>query len=204
MAKLTGPLFSLAASQKLGNTLVYFAWKGLNVARTYVIPTNPKTAPQTTQRGYLSDAVAAIHAAQALGANPLAAADVSAYALLGSTFPSPRTWFNQVCKQWIDQNVAALKGCIYRDGGTTPGANQLAVTIDTSPQGVNAVTAGDFYYGTSKTALIYTEAAAVVAGVATATILGLTTGVKYFWKFKPSAHADFVGTESGIYYGTPT
>ncbi|GAI75819.1 unnamed protein product, partial [marine sediment metagenome] len=46
MAKLKGPLFSLGASGALGEAVVYFPWKGLNVVREYVIPSNPKTDPQ--------------------------------------------------------------------------------------------------------------------------------------------------------------
>lgn len=204
MAKLKAPLLSLGASQQLGKALVFFPWKGLNVVREYVVPANPQTSGQTTQRGYLTDAVTAIHDAQALAVDPLVAADVAAYALLGSVRATPRTWFNEVCKYWLDQRVAALRSAIYRAGATTPGASQLAVTIDFTEDGANTITAGDFFYGTSKTALINSFTATVVADNASATITGLTTGVKYFWQFRPSAHADFVGARSGIYYGVPT
>ena len=43
MAKVNGPLFSLDARGQLGKALVYAIWKGLNYARKYVIPFNPKT-----------------------------------------------------------------------------------------------------------------------------------------------------------------
>lgn len=46
MAKVTGPLYSMSASGKIANALVFFGWKGINVVREWVIPANPKTALQ--------------------------------------------------------------------------------------------------------------------------------------------------------------
>jgi hypothetical protein len=50
MAKVTGPLYSMGASGKLGNALVFFPWKGLNVVREWLIPTNKMSAGQGDQR----------------------------------------------------------------------------------------------------------------------------------------------------------
>ena len=47
MARVTGPLFSLDASQSLFKTLVYSKWKGLNYVRARVVPYNPKSSYQT-------------------------------------------------------------------------------------------------------------------------------------------------------------
>lgn len=204
MAKVKAPLFSFGASGAIGDSLVFFPWKGLDVARSYTVPANPRSTAQVTQRGYVTTVVGLIHAAQAQAVDPIAAADVAGYALEASTESSPRTWFNQVVKQGVNQLKAGKNVAIFSAGGTTPGANELAVTIRATSNGANSVTAGTFYYGTSKTALINTAAAAVVGEVATATIAGLATGTKYFWQFRPTAHADFVGTKSGIYYGVPT
>ena len=201
MAKLKGPLFSLGATQQIGKTLVYFPWKGLNVAREYVVPTNPNTAPQQTQRAYITAAVAAIHEAQAHATQPLREIDTVAYALWASVVRAATTWFNQAVKNWIDLGVAGLTSQVYRFGGTIPGANQLQVGI--TPHVVGEA-AGAFWYGTSKTALINSQAGALAAGRWTATIAGLTSGVKYFWQWRPSAPAAFVGSRSGIYHGTPT
>jgi len=46
MAKVFGPIHSDSASGKLANSMVHFAWKGINVVRQYVIPANPKSADQ--------------------------------------------------------------------------------------------------------------------------------------------------------------
>ena len=50
MAKVTGPLYSMGASGKLGNAIVFFPWKGLNVVREWLIPTNKKSTGQGDQR----------------------------------------------------------------------------------------------------------------------------------------------------------
>ena len=53
MAKVTGPLFSMSASGKLGDAMVFFGWKGLNVVRQWVIPTNKMSDVQGDQRIFL-------------------------------------------------------------------------------------------------------------------------------------------------------
>lgn len=204
MSKVKAPLFSLEARGSIGNALTYFPWKGLDAVRTHVVPANPKSADQVTQRGHMTDAVALLRLCQAPGAG-WTSLDVAAYEALGSIEATPRTWFNTFCKQFIDQKVAAKYGAGFRAGATTEGDAQLAVEVTRSkdPDSANDITAGTFFYGTSRTALNSQQAAAVAAGVATATLAGLTNGVKYYWQFRPTAHADFVGTRSGIYSGTP-
>jgi len=201
VAKLKAPLMSLGAAGQLGKALVFFGWKGLDVVREYVIPANPKTSGQTTQRGYLAQAVESIHGAQAWAAHLLDAVDTAAYALLGSTYATPRTWFNQAVKILVDQLVAGKHPILYSDGATTPGADQLAVTVT---QVSAYATAGNFRYGTSKTALINSIAGTLAAQTWSKTITGLTTGVKYYWQFRPTAPAASIGGNSGIYYGVPT
>lgn len=202
MAKLKAPLLSMGASQQLGKTLVFFPWKGLNVVREYVVPANPQTAGQVTQRGYVTAAVAMVHAAQALAANPLAAVDIISYALLANQQASPRTWFNEFVKQYVNQHVSSLKGAIFRDMVIATGAaNQLDVDVEWTKEGANDITAATWYFGTSPTALIYTQAATIAAGRATDSLTGLTTGQKYYVQLRPSVHADFVGVRSGIYHG---
>lgn len=206
MAKLKGPLFSLGASQKLGNALVFFPWKGLNVVREYVIPSNPRTALQTTQRGYMTTAVADIHAAQGHATVPMLAADYSAYALWASVVQSATTWFNQAIRNHVDQLIAGLSGTTYRGGIVTPGVGSLDIIVRTDEIDGATITAGNFHYGTSKSALNNTIAAVVVAvnEAAQVTIPGLVAGVKYFIQFRPTAAAAGVGANSGIYHGYPT
>lgn len=166
MAKLKAPLMSLGASGKLGGALVFFPWKGINAVREYVVPTNPKSAKQTIQRGYLVDVVEAVHAAEALPDDPLAEIDKLAEALLGSVYPTPRTWFNTICKKWLDQRVAGLRAAIFRGGSTTPGDTQIAIELLDTSDGTNLVTAAEFWYGKTKTSMPDKLAATVTTGSA--------------------------------------
>lgn len=61
MAKLKAPVMSFGARGKLAGSLVFFPWKGIDAVREYVIPANPRSAAQVTQRGYLTDSVAYWH-----------------------------------------------------------------------------------------------------------------------------------------------
>ncbi|MBA7579051.1 hypothetical protein ES708_20917 [subsurface metagenome] len=201
MAKLKAPLLSFGASGAIAKAVVYFPWKGLNVAREYVIPSNPKTTLQTTQRGYLTAAVLGIHTAQADPTNPLDSQDASAYALYGSLEPTPRTWFNQAVKDWIDQKVATKLPCLCSAMTLTPGSEQLGISLYLWEA---TCVAGKFYYGTSKSALINSEEAVIATQEATATIIDLTAGVKYFVQFRPDPADPAEGARSGIYFSRPT
>jgi hypothetical protein len=53
MAKTQGPLFSVSASGKFADALVYFTWKGVNVVRQWVIPTNKMSLAQGDTRIFL-------------------------------------------------------------------------------------------------------------------------------------------------------
>lgn len=50
MAKVTGPLYSMSASGKLADAMVFFGWKGVNVVRGWVKPSNPQSGAQGDQR----------------------------------------------------------------------------------------------------------------------------------------------------------
>lgn len=209
MAKLKGPLFSLAASGKLADTLVYFAWKGLKVARQYVIPANPKTSAQTAQRGYLTEAVAKIHTVQAQAANPLDEDDEVAYSRWGSIFASPRTWFNQICKAWIDCRVATKIPVIYSDGTISdPTPDSISLIMYLNEKTASTLAAGKFYFGDTPSSLINSKAATVVAGVSVALTTAdcsafLTTGVRAYVQFRPDAGDGCEGAYSGIYTFMP-
>jgi len=210
MAKVNAPLFSFNAAGQLAKSLVYFGWKGLDCVRSFVIPSNPKTAAQVTQRGYFTAAVAAIHTALALAANPLDALDKTAYALLASTRAAPRTWFNEIVKLWVDCKVAADVPIVYSDGTITdPTNNAFDCIFYINEETGSQLAAGKFYFGTSKTALIHSFVAAVTPGASVAIVAGdlsafLTAGVKYYMQFRPDVADPCEGAVSGIYNFTAT
>jgi len=205
VAKLKGPLFSLGASQQLGKTLVYFAWKGLNVVREYVVPANPKTALQQTQRGYLTGAVAGIHTAQADATNPLKSIDQVAYSALAAVKGIIMTWFNTAVKLWVDVKVAVKVPCVYSDMTfTTKTAGAIDLILHLNEETPSTLVAGKFYFGSTKTNLINAKVATVVAGVSVALVAEdcsafLTAGVKAYVQFRPDAADGCEGADSGIY-----
>jgi len=201
VAKLKGPLFSLGATQQLGKSLVFFGWKGLDVVREYVIPANPKTNGQVTQRGYLTNAVTRVHWAQARATHPMDADDVAAYALWASVVQAATTWFNQAVKHLVNQQVASKTYPLFYNGSATAGVASIVMQMYAH---LDAPTAGKFYYGTSKTALINSIAATIAGSSISKTIPALTAGVKYFVQFRADVADPAEGARSGIYYATPT
>jgi len=203
MAKLKAPLLSLGASGAIGKALVFFNWKGLDVAREYVVPANPKSTAQNTQRAYVTAAVTLIHSLQALAVSPFAANDVTAYSLLASLSATPRTWFNAIVKQWIDQKIASLIPGIYSAGSCTAGV--LKVTLKMSMAGESSlVTNGFIHYGTSKTNMATKLDCTRAQLAAGREVTGLTAAVKYYFQYRPSLPVTFLGTNSGIWHATPT
>lgn len=205
MAKLKAPLLSLGASGAIGKTMVFFNWKGLDVVREYVVPSNPKTALQVTQRGHLTQAVAGVHTAQADATNPLQSIDQVAYAALASAKGRIMTWFNQAVKLWVDVMVAAAVACVYSDMTfTTKTAAAIDLELYLNEETASTLAAGKFYFGSSKTNLINAKTATVTAGDKVALVAEdcsafLTAGVKTYVQFRPDVADGCEGADSGIY-----
>ena len=199
MAKLKAPLMSLGASGQLGKALVFFGWKGLDVVREYVVPANPKSNLQIAHRAHLTAAVAAIHDAEAHAIDPLSAADKTAYALYGTTFPTPRTWFNQIVQRWLLAKVNGEEATVYKAGTfTDPATTEITITLRNQVTGGQA---GSFYAGTSKTSMPKSVVADGVGTLHTGVFTGLVKGTKYFFQFRPTKVTDdkYV-CRSGIYH----
>lgn len=206
MAKLRLPLLSLEARGALGESIVFFPWKGINCARKFVIPSNPNTLPQQTQRGYITEIVDDIHLAQAHATNPLNAGDTIAYATYSRTLGKTMTWWNAIVRQAILLRQTTTSWAIFGDGLFTPGPDNMTCHLWQHPRhlGPGNVTAGNWYYGTSPTALNTMVAATVAASSIDDVIGALTTGVKYYFQFRATLAVQFLDARSGIYSGTPT
>lgn len=206
MAKLKAPLLSLGASGAIGKALVFFNWKGLDVVREYVIPSNPQTKPQTDQRDLLTAAVKAIHDAQALAVGPLDSTDISAYGLWAVRVKAATTWFNQVVRNWLDVSIDGKTPSIYRSGVTAPGVKLLHPSLLSDEINGTDITAGHFFYGTSPSALVNSIEATITEPIhqASVEIPNLSAGRKYYVQFRPDATENCQGAWSGIYHGTPT
>lgn len=197
MAKLKAPLLSLGASGQIGKALVFFPWKGLDVVRQHVVPANPQTALQTTQRGYLANAVERIHTAQARATNAFSETDKSAYALWASALGKIETWFNRAVAHMVDQQVDGNHYPLFYDATLTPGVDQVAFDCY---HHYEAPDDAHLFYGTSPTALLHSEALTIAGDHMDKTITGLTTGVKYYFQVRVDAGDDAEGAMSGIYY----
>jgi len=206
LAKLKGPLFSLGAAGQVGKTLVYFAWKGLDVVREWVKPSNPQTAAQTTQRGYMTAAVELVHDAQAHATHPLLEVDQIAYAALAAAKGKVMTWFNMAVKLCVDVLVADDSPVIYKNvdfSDKTVASFDMSLQLEEETG--SDLAAGKFYFGISKTNLIHAVTANVTAGVnvnlaAEDISAWATAGIKYFVQFRPDVGDPSVGADSGIYY----
>lgn len=61
MAVVRGAFGGFGTRQQIGKAYVFFIWKGINAIRTWVIPNNPNTGDQQTERADFKSLVAAWH-----------------------------------------------------------------------------------------------------------------------------------------------
>jgi len=160
VAKTKAPLFGFGASGQLGKALVFGTWKGIDVAREYVVPTNPKSSGQSTQRGKMTSAVAEWHDT----ANILSAADKAAWGRFAGVQRTPRSGFNQFCKSLIDASIDYSAAFEHMFGITniTLTHNAFRADIDDSASGTLTVT---IHVGNSKTYFPVTATDAQVGGL---------------------------------------
>jgi hypothetical protein len=178
MAAVRGPALSLSARGAIAKTIVYSAWKGIPVARHYVVPANPKTAGQNTQRGFMTAAVASWHAFAAI-AN---AADMDAWRLRASQL-GPMSGFNAYARYYIDERVlgVTVTGFISTMVVSDPTHNSVDLTIHDSAAGADSAI---LYAGATPGFQTAIQTANEVAGVTTlaAHNTGLAAGDPwYFW-----------------------
>lgn len=146
MAKLTGPLMSLGASQSIGKTLVFSRWRGIQYARQHVIPSNPQSAAQTNTRNIWKTLSDIYTRAPAIMQEPW---DASAF---GQPLTS-RNRFFQINAPLLDGTVlltTALWGVVARAGlppltctssDATGQILRLTLTTPTPPSGWSIVAA---------------------------------------------------------------
>lgn len=177
MAKLSGPLFSLGASGKIAGTLVYSVWKGTKYVRQLVIPANPKTASQQTQRGHLTAALTQWHDTDF----PLNTLDKTNLNRLSGILGKSMSGFNAYVREYIQTKVAGntpLKLHDTEEGA--PAATTMAIDCNHSSSAVVWIR-----WGTSKTAMsnIQLRDEAGTPGMAsTFSLTGLTASTRYYYQ----------------------
>ncbi len=193
MAKVTGPLFSLSASGQIAKTLVFMKWKGIDDVRKYVIPANPNTAAQQTQRAFITAALTMWHVTDWI------AADLTAWNLYATTLGKVMSGFNAFVKLFVDAGVAGATFAEMYDYDPTPAATTCSIVFKTGLTGVKEAT---IKYGVSKTAMVEGEDQAAATGEVTFALTGLTASTKYFCKVIPKETDEL--SYSGIYtFTTP-
>lgn len=175
MAVVKAPLLSLGARGKIAGTLVAFTWKGLKVMREYVVPTNPKTAAQTTQRDLFT---ACVSAWRNFLTNALERAAWNRSALVSG---KPQSGFNAGMK--------ALLGILTGDADASFCGSAEAVSTEiveftmlNMDDGATGDEAGDFeiWVGDSPASLLKEASdVAIAAGIVATADLGDTDDVKY-------------------------
>lgn len=195
MAKTTAPLFGFGASGKLGDALVFSRWKGIDIARRYVIPANPQSSAQSVQRGYMTAAVASWHTT---GAEALEGADKEAWNRYAGVL-GKMSGFNAYTRAWVNESVAGgtPEGHFFNMDVTAATATAFAADIDSQYAGTPTAT---LHLGVTKTFFPYTDTAALSSGNAafTAGDTGFTAGQRaYFWAEVGTVGVDWA--RSGLY-----
>lgn len=199
MAKPKAPLFGFGASGQLGKAIVYGSWKGIDVAREYVVPANPNSAAQSTQRGYLTYAVAQWHDAT----NVLLATDKAAWNRLAGVQSSPRSGYNEFVRRIVDEEVAGgTPGHFFGIANITLAHAAFKADIDDSLGGTLTVT---LHVGNTKSFFSASSTDAQVGGLTSFSTFdtGFAAGTTVYYWFE----AGIVGTSykrSGLYTGVLT
>lgn len=192
MAKVKGPLFSLDARGQIAKSLVYMGWKGLKTVRQYVIPSNPNTAGQQTQRAIFKAAVEDWHT------DGFTAIDVAAWDLYALALKVAQSGFNLLIKLKILCAVAAETWVALVDCLVTSIAADGAQINITGTVGSTI----ELYWGTSKTSMFNKESMADTAGDYEVTLSACSASTKIYFYIIDETAANQART--GIYSFTTT
>jgi len=120
MAKVTGPLYSMTASGKIADAMVFFGWKGISVVRQWLKPANPMTEDQGDVRLLLG----------ALGASAKAAKVTSLYRVDAGTYAGvSNTWVSKMVK-YLRDNIFPAIGSLATEEAEFEDHNQYTVFIN--------------------------------------------------------------------------
>lgn len=159
MSKLTGPLLSLSANGQIGKTIVYGDWKGVKYARQYVVPANPNTGGQQTQRGYMTTALELWHSVTSV-LNALDLSNINRAATLEAKIMSG---FNYYVKNYINSKVAGANPVQLFN---TTEVDDSAGSVQITGESAAATLSVKMRWGFSPTAMLYlvTRTEGAVAG----------------------------------------
>lgn len=143
MAIVKRPLLSGDARGQIGKSLVFLGWKGIQTARSYVVPANPKSVLQTSQRTVFKSAVEDYHSAL------FNAVDNEGLKLITSLQSSPMSQFNFFVKKYTLLTNDSKTPAIVSVNSITEDASNYIVTLYISEN-----VAGSLYWGYNSRVLI--------------------------------------------------
>lgn len=172
MAIVDSPLLSLGARKSIGKTITFSRIKGQNVARQRVIPANPNTADQQTQRSIMAKAVSDFQV------GGLTEDDRTAYNRWATVSYRNKSGYNLFVGQRCDYLRAGGDDTfLLKDVQIDPAsANTADVEVTLKAGG-----SGTVYYGTSKSSQLSTQALVYDSGTSYGcTLSGLVEGATYY------------------------
>lgn len=190
MAKVNAPLLSFEARGQIAKAVVYFPWKGINAVRQYVVPANPQSDDQTTQRNRMTAAVAEWHGAA------YSALDVTAWNRYAGVLAKIMSGFNAMCKKYIEESI--LGNAWERLFNATTGG-VTATGFDVIVKKAVGGNAPTVHYGTRKTHFPDSETLNDLGdGRWSKELAGLTAETLYYFYFDVgTSETDYART--GIY-----
>lgn len=172
MAKVTGPLFSVDASGKLADSIVFSKWRGIHTVRQWAKPANPNTAGQQVVRTAFSATVDDYHI--------LSGDDKQAWSLRASG--QPLSGFNLLMGKSIKAKTEIdgfnLMKSVAAAAPTTVAEFGASISITPKYGGTARL-----MYGTKAGVYFDEQEITLTAGIeVSAEVIGLVEGTKYFYR----------------------
>lgn len=197
MAKVRGAFGGFGTTQQIGKAYVFFIWKGINAIRTYVIPNNPNTGAQQTERVDFKSLVTAWHDGL-FNVNDIAAWERAA----GTVKYKPQSGFNRFVGLFRSLfQLATPPNRLYGEVTSNSGAATFTclITPTSAPVGGGSEV---LQWGTSPTSLWRTETLVYVADLTAGpfdTTFGAGTAIYFRFSLYDNNIVPLLYGQSGIY-----
>lgn len=197
MAKVRGAFGGFGTTQQIGKAYVFFLWKGINCIRTWVIPNNPNTGDQQTERADFKSLITAWHdglfnvgdieawerAAGTVKYRPQSGFNrfIGLYRSIFQTINTPNRLYGEVTSNTVKTTFTCL--ITPTSAPLSPGTKVLQ-------------------WGTSPTSLWRTEALVYVSDLTAGPFdTGFGVGVKIYFRFSlyDNSFTPLLYSQSGIY-----
>lgn len=133
MAKVLGPLLSLAASQTIGDSITYSNWRGISTVRVKSNPSNPQSEGQMAGRSYFAAGGKVTKRVSHEG---------TVYEELREAAPAQQSWASFFVREMLGTGNASIQASItdYEDGGNSTVAGYF--DVGASEAGIQGVDLG--------------------------------------------------------------